>query len=374
MIKIFTYNVFWKSVSGEYKYLCFDNIISNINKNISKYNPDIICLQEASNHKEILNKLHITHYKPIIHTTGKETLLTLYKKDLEERLNDKIKVINIEFIFGRPITVLEFIKNNLYIINIHAPHFRQLEILNNRLSKLNITKSSEFIIIGDFNMNLNKNTKILNSQIYNYHNYNTYLSTNNKILSYDNIITNIKPKQNNHKIKIAEYSKYKPASDHIPVYGIINITNKIGYDFDGVIHRHVGMPQYNNGLSSRHPLIYDINNYTEDILFDKIIDNIKSKFNDKNIDNIYIITKRSDKCKNKIYNYLSKYAGIRLNKNNIICTEGKSKVDYLEKLKINEFYDDSDDNIYEIINNKHKLYVRKLYLTIPEKHKIKRIF
>jgi hypothetical protein len=124
---------------------------------------------------------------------------------------------------------------------------------------------------------------------------------------------------------------------------------------------------------SRHPIIFDINEYTEDILFDKIISNIKENINNNGIDNIYIITKRSNKCKKKIYNYLEKYADIKLNKNNIICTSGRSKIDYLHGLIINEFYDDSYDNINEVKNNIEKLNIKKLYLTLPEKQKNLRI-
>ena len=392
-INILTYNVYWRSVIGEYKDICFDNVINNIKQNINDIDPDIICLQEASNHKNILKKIiNNNNYDYIINHSGRETMITIIKKYL---ISSNTIIINTEFHKGRPITIIDIPEYKLYITNIHAPHFKQIELLNSVLNKhmkkIKKDKDYDFIICGDFNLNLNKKVIILDRPIYNYHKFITYITnfknlikiksnnlniskslTDDSLLnSLDNIITSIK--SNNHEIKLGLYSNNKIASDHLPLVASIDILSKIykvGYDFDGVIHRHVGDVMKDG---SRHPLIYNINEYRDDILFDKIIMNIKNYINKIGIDNIYIITKRSDKCKNKILNYLDQYGKIKLNKDNIICTSGQSKVKYIKCVNINEFYDDSHDNIIDILNNKDKLNIDKLYLTIPEKYKIKQI-
>jgi acid phosphatase class B len=144
----------------------------------------------------------------------------------------------------------------------------------------------------------------------------------------------------------------------------------IGFDFDGVIHIDV---TETDKFGQRHPNcgLYRIPKTP----FDKIINLIKVYH--INAYNIYIITSRSSKSKKIVLDTLDKF-----NLNNIIKEENiyftgdiynGDKTIILEKLNISEFYDDSIIHLKAVCNekNNNKLkYLKKFYLTIPEKDNI----
>lgn len=144
----------------------------------------------------------------------------------------------------------------------------------------------------------------------------------------------------------------------------------VGFDFDGVIHKDVGKTD-NNG--QRHPTIpfnkISSNPFIEIIKLIKVYKKINA--------NVYIITARTSNYKKLIMSSLNKY-GVQLLDKNIICTgdTGGDKIQYLEGLNINHFYDDSIYHFRRIIHEKRKNKLQKLiklYLTIPEQNKIAEI-
>jgi hypothetical protein len=144
----------------------------------------------------------------------------------------------------------------------------------------------------------------------------------------------------------------------------------VGFDFDGVIHKDVGLPDING---QRHPNI-SFNDIPKN-KFTEIIDLIQ--IYKKNNYNIYIITSRLNKHKNVIKQTLESY-GLQqfIPENNIICTGdiGGDKINILKKLKIKDFYDDSISHIKSIIKNKKYLSdLKNCYITFPEKNKIYKI-
>jgi len=148
------------------------------------------------------------------------------------------------------------------------------------------------------------------------------------------------------------------------------MNKNVGFDFDGVIHKDVGLPDVHG---QRHPNISfdDIpkNKFTEIIELIKIYNN--------NNYNIYIITSRLNIHKNIIKKTLNLY-NLKdiIPDENIICTGdmGGVKVNTIHNLKIRDFYDDSVSHIKDIIKNKkYLLYLKNCYITFPEKNTIHKI-
>lgn len=140
-----------------------------------------------------------------------------------------------------------------------------------------------------------------------------------------------------------------------------NFTNtKIGYDFDGVIHLDVKPV---NVYGER----WSFNNIAQPAT--KIIDQINKTGLHANI---YIISARPSNQSNYniISDFLSKYILPNvLNQIKIYLTSGKSKIDLISKLELDQFYDDSCLRIGQIHNAQLKSVLpklKKLYLFVPE--------
>ncbi len=146
----------------------------------------------------------------------------------------------------------------------------------------------------------------------------------------------------------------------------------VGFDFDGVIHTDVGeTDQYGN----RHPIIPF--NRPAINKFDYIIDLIH-RYHRHNY-KIYIITARSSKSKQVVRDTLTKFniSHCIIPDENLFFTgdygKGGDKVDTLEHLNINHFYDDSISHFKSIYSAKkyNRLNsLRKCYLTKPEKNTV----
>lgn len=142
----------------------------------------------------------------------------------------------------------------------------------------------------------------------------------------------------------------------------------VAFDFDGVIHTQVTPP---DKYGQRHPV--NGMNSIPNKPFYKIIELIKTyhKYNY----NIYIITSRKITSLQIVKKTLHNFNLHNIIKDNNIYFTGDThkgdKVDILDKLKINCFYDDSICHFKKILENKHKLiYLNKLYMTVPENNEI----
>ena len=137
----------------------------------------------------------------------------------------------------------------------------------------------------------------------------------------------------------------------------------IGYDFDGVITKNV---LDTNILGERHA--------NDDVHIDinyKIVSHITKKLNDNA--SLFIISKNDKNIiKTKLKNML--YLSYFFDDNNIYSNLD-SKVETIKKLKLNEFYDDSVDNIHEINTKlrKQQSFPLELFLVKPEEDKIVKI-
>ena len=201
---ILTYNLQYDS-----KYV--DNILENIIHVLSIYDIDFLLFQEATIYKKIIKIIDMDIYDYSIHKSGKETMITFYKKSYLLK-----KEYNGEFQKGRPFNIMLF-KNKMtskqfYLINIHACHnpntkYAIIDKLNNILSNYN-NKIDDIIIGGDFNRDILFDYIITtNSKEYKLKNIKNNIKTYNKY-KYDHIISLHKP------IKKKSITKYKNASDH----------------------------------------------------------------------------------------------------------------------------------------------------------------
>lgn len=149
----------------------------------------------------------------------------------------------------------------------------------------------------------------------------------------------------------------------------LNKIKNVGFDFDGVIHTDVSKT---DKYGQRHPTIPwnspGINKFNE------IIDLIH--FYHKNNYNIYIITARKSNSKDIVKQTLINFGISDIIPDNNLYFTGGDKVETLEKLKINDFYDDSISHFKSIYIHKKNNRLQNLincYMTKPENGKILKI-
>jgi len=176
-ITIGSYNISWEAMSsygkGNFKVcvkttdykngICKSNILTNIINSVKLYDPDIMGFQEAAHYIDVLNLFDKNKYDYFINNSGKEDMLTIWKKN-------KFKCIgkySSEFESGRPWALLIF-KNKkthelFYFINIHAAHnpdsSDSIFKIINKYIELSIdlkfkNNISRVIMSGDYNRNI----------------------------------------------------------------------------------------------------------------------------------------------------------------------------------------------------------------------------
>ncbi|AGD92125.1 hypothetical protein LBA_00205 [Megavirus lba] len=392
MVKILSYNVFFKTMSipPVHKKCEMINDISNgvsytnCLKNISNFieqnsDCDFVLLQEATNW-DILQQITpvLTNMEVVHHKYDLEEIVTFFNK---KYILDKTH----NTIFGymsdinRPFQIL-FFNNNLCVINLHAGHNKDIydfdkhlirTLKSNKYHKQFIQKLQTYDIImgGDFNDNLNDSFRILidpyfdieyGRKLYGFNktpsccNYNLSMIKQNK--TYDHILSTLSD-------NISEIKTISMASDHMPIIAIIK--KHIGYDFDGVLHIDVTK---SDDEGQRHP----INMTGPYNIFENIVQNILNNILLGN--SVYIITARNKTNQNLsvITNHLTK-AGLEkyLNNITILFSGGLDKTKLLHKYKINEFYDDSCLRIIELYTSHKKIKLpnlNNLFITYPEKN------
>jgi len=185
---------------------------------------------------------------------------------------------------------------------------------------------------------------------------------------FDHIFSNAQ----NHKY-LAFSEPQIPASDHLPVIAEITFNEPIAkpgpvkraaFDYDGIIHRDVSQPDENG---QRHPIPgLGPEEYKRFEAIYKIIQEKQTSGYE-----IYIITARDKFFEPSIKSVLTRF-GLS---NITIVTNSSPKSKALRTLKINEFYDDSDSNLREIVDNISTLPdLKKLYKGMPESNTIELIF
>jgi endonuclease/exonuclease/phosphatase family metal-dependent hydrolase len=360
--------------------MCQNNVLEKI---ASIPNLDFVLLQEPvlsefqNNPK--WDKL-LDSYDYIHHKSGKEDMITLYNK-----YKYTVSVTKAgEFEYGRPFQMTIFkpvIKGNekIIIVNLHAPH-QELHYLQ----KLNLFNLDYPIIIGgDFN-NPIKNDIIING--INFKNESSIIKQINTCCDhtlngvdgtkcFDHVLINDKVKYRKVEYPILSVNNIKH-SDHLPVYAEIILENdnmfvsgggeverkRIGFDFDGVMHKLIISTEENGQRHGDYTVGLDVLIKNR---FEKIIDHIKDL---QMVNDIKIISSRENQ--EQVEEFLQDK-----NLENVDVTVVKDarsavKTDIVLH-EVDEFYDDSANVLREIMIKAKEIGKEigkeiKLYFVIPE--------
>lgn len=290
-----------------------------------------------------------------------------------------IKTINNE---DRYICVINVDANNGDISTFDDDAFTAINSMQNKDDILKILKKCDIIMLGNFNSNLqnyiydykinNNNYKIF--RIFTHRNFNNpggrflfNINLNKFTCCYGNNFNGIPSLKYDHILSTFMETKYtnqpilqneRPQSTHLPVRASIKAKLRIGYDFDGVIHKDVYPAK--NGLRSHLPDVDIKHPFT--IIINKIKEQISNSWD------VYIITVRMQSAKNFIKQFLSAN-GLNIPDNNIIFAAGGIKLPYIKEYMINEFYDDSCKVISDLYTSKKRgelPLLTNIYLVIPE--------
>jgi hypothetical protein len=247
-----SYNLFWEIMDYEnavrlikikkdlpkYK----EYLLHNINSVLDYYNPQILCFQEASNFKNIVD-LFDHNFDHVVNKSNLENMITIWNKN-------KIKLISFksnEFEKGRPFCIFIFkhkiLKYNFMLINIHASHnddtenalFKPIQNIINTFDNTLLKNIHRVLIVGDFNRNVNNEIKnklfsyslLINKIKYQFHNNNNNKNTccdmygNNLIKNYDHVIDTLNNPLVIHPLNNEKWYKY-PSSDHVMILSILD--------------------------------------------------------------------------------------------------------------------------------------------------------
>ena len=404
-IKILSYNIFWKAMTVDRSFdLPQCKIINNNNmiythcaQNIANFIDshdlfDFVCLQEAANWQTLaLLSKNLAQLTPIMHKPGLERIVTFYDETKYTLDPDCHTIEHWMVDVNRPL-LINFFNGHLCLINLHAGHhgdiyhldkyiMRALGNIKNTSNIKNTINNSngdinkylhklntyDIIIAGDFNSELSNKDNFAFFFNNFFHSPRHFYGLNKIPTCCSNKLTaNFVTRISDHILttfgKIYnEVFMVKNASDHMPVISCINqyvgqdINQyvgqnikkqlRIGYDFDGVLHTYVGLPDKSG---QRHCLTD--NDISPKYQFHPIINQIKYQ-----IDNGYeisIITARNRDSFEIINNFLiNSILSNDVSKIKIYFTADMDKTNILSKLKINDFYDDSCLRINEVYNS-----------------------
>jgi len=390
IIRLLTWNISYqamygiksKTVDGSFCMLngsnqCKINVLDKIS---TIPNLDFILLQEPvlSEFQENLrwNNLLET-YDYIYHKSGKEDMITLYNKFKYTATISK----NGQFEYGRPfqVTIFKSIINpseKLVVVNLHAPH-QELYFLK----KLNLFNLNYPIVIGgDFNNPITEDIKINGINFKNegskVKQINTCcdhtLNAVDVTKCYDHFLVNDKIKYNivEYPIKSGDNIKH---SDHLPLYvelmvqyemigGSEKNRRRIGFDFDGVIHKLIVQTEDNGQRHSDYTVNTDVlvNNK-----FEKIIKHIKSL---QENNDIKVISSRENQ--EQIDEFLKDSQLDDIKNITVVKSARSDKKTDIVLFEVDEFYDDSANVLREIMRKSKENFGNekkiKLFFVIPE--------
>jgi hypothetical protein len=393
IIRLLTWNISYQSMYGIHSKtvdasICMADGINQCRRNVldkisSMPNLDFVLLQEpvlSEFQGTLLWNNLLETYDYIHHKSGKEDMITLYNKYKYTVSITK----GGDFELGRPFQVTIFKSvispyDKLVVVNLHAPH-QELYFLK----KLNLFNLNYPIIIGgDFNNPITEDIKINGINFKNEGSKVKQINTccdhtlNAKDVTkcYDHFLVNDQVKYNavEYPIKSGDNIKH---SDHLPLYVELMIENekleggsklerrnRIGFDFDGVIHKLIVQTEENGQRHSDYTV--DTSVLVEN-RFEKIIKHIK-ELQGKN--DIKIISSRENQ--EQIDEFLNNKKLEDINKNiDVIKSARSDKKTDIVLFEVDEFYDDSANVLREIMKKSQENFGNdkkiKLYFVIPE--------
>jgi len=383
IIKLLTWNISYQAMYGIHSKsidatICMKDGINECKNNILDKilnipNLDFILLQEP-----VLNEFQNTllwnnlldTYDYVYHKSGKEDMITLYNKYKYTISSSKLG----QFEYGRPFQIITFdsvIKGNskIIVVNLHAPHQELWYLKKLHLSNLDYP----IIIAGDFN---NSITKDLEINGINFQNESTIIKQMNTCCDhtlngvnvdkcFDHILINNKVKYNKIQYPLMSGENIKH-SDHLPVCAELIIEDnmlgghkrRIGFDFDGVIHKLIISTEENGQRHSNYSIDTDtlvqsrskkIIKHIQELQKTSDIKIISSRQNQEQVDHFL----KHEKIGNVNAQVIKKARSAR--KTDIVIDE------------VDEFYDDSANVLKEIMLKAKEIGKDiKLYFVIPE--------
>lgn len=214
-MRIFSYNVSWKNMTGVYSDIAQKNVAIYID---SQNDLDFITLQEATNNHKIIEKSNtLTKMKYVHIKQGNEELLTFWNDSKFHLYKNNTKYGDITP--NRPYLITFFknrkTKEQFCIVNAHFGHHSRdtfLKLLASLVKKV-ITKINRIIIVGDFNIQISHQPTIdVCGKTFYTSNRIDHTCCGEKLrVQFDNAIdTKDKLEQT-----VIDYKLY--ASDHIPI-------------------------------------------------------------------------------------------------------------------------------------------------------------
>ena len=242
-IRIFSWNICWEKMQGK-KALgksCKDNCYNEFGKYLNNTildNYDILCFQEASDNDPNVNyNKHIENFKFISnntyekqkHKSGKDTMITLFKKNKFTFKNRFYGDLNNGFkekSGGRPflITILENNYNSEIILlcNVHFPHSQKNseDILKKTFQIIyEQINYNRIIVVGDHNHSYYSDefTQKISFDKDNFKFYNNRTERPNTLYNKQiDLVSDTKSKPKYYKLNVPTFNGI-PVSDHSPI-------------------------------------------------------------------------------------------------------------------------------------------------------------
>jgi endonuclease/exonuclease/phosphatase family metal-dependent hydrolase len=388
MIRVLSYNISWRSmIIGQHNKcptitedtgIAYTSCLKNIATFVENNKPyDFVGFQEATNWPYIrrlsntLSNMNYSYYKEWEREEWETDMVTFYDKKYILDDSESIIIGHMEDT-SRPIIIL-FFQQKICVINVHAGHWRDIYKFDQHLMRtlvnqyarsidifLDKLRKYDIIMMGDFNHDLGGNNfRIFNDSFFNEKGGRLLYGINTKptccdiynrsgYVKYasDQVLSTF-PLTESTVIQVTN------ASDHFPIISDITIlkqdiipstyhNEKIGYDFDGVLHKDVKKAdQY----GQRHPINFR-GPYTP---FDKIVDQINDEIRQGY--NVYIIIPRTANDQETITKFLEKtFLPEIVRRLKVYYQDRKDKKTIIRDLGINIYYDDSCSKIVELYN------------------------
>jgi hypothetical protein len=183
MTKILTFNTCWSYTDKKRNPDYYKIARKKLEEFVEKRFYDIGFFQEANYLEKRKGKLFSKKYNTFTHSSGKDVVMTVYRRDLfdrDQRIGYKVG----EFEVGRPWSMIFFERDKVCLMNIHMGHYRREEWRRKfREFMREMPRGWRYILGGDCNMSITHRmfedrSKKRDKRLYRmFHMYGKYIKT-----------------------------------------------------------------------------------------------------------------------------------------------------------------------------------------------------